>query len=280
MRTELDGETVFVGTGNVDWCADQPTLLLLHGAGMNRTVWVLLARYFARHGYNVVAPDFPAHGASTGRVLGDIDTLADWAWRLVDALRAEGSGETPPLPDGPLIATGHSMGALVALAMAGQRETAVWRLVLLGVGYPMAVGEVLLDAARTDDRAAVDMITIYGHAHASRLGRNTVAGVSVINTAAALIEQTAPGVLHADLAACNAWRGGEQAAAAFGKDRTCIIVGREDRMTPMRATGNLLEPLGARLETLDDCGHMVMSEQPETVLQAMKRALCDESLAR
>jgi len=276
--TEIDGHVVFVGTGHVDWREDQPTLLLLHGAGMDRTVWVLLARYFARHGYNVVAPDFPAHGGSDGEVLGDIDSQADWVWRLIDTLRVGGGdGETPVLPEGALIAAGHSMGALAALAMAGQRTAQVARLVLLGVGYPMGVGQALLDAALANERAAVDMITIFGHAHASRLGRNTVAGISVVNNAAALLEQAAPGVLHADLAACNAWQGGEQAVASFGQGRTSIIVGQEDRMTPRRATMNLLEPLGARLDVLDDCGHMVMSEQPETVLQAMKRAFREVS---
>ena len=30
-----------------------PALVMLHGAGMDHTVWTLLARYHARRGYNV-----------------------------------------------------------------------------------------------------------------------------------------------------------------------------------------------------------------------------------
>lgn len=287
MKIVVDDQPVFIGTGGAEWQPGRPVLLLLHGAGMDRTVWVLLARYFARHGWNVVAPDLPAHGASGGAALDTIDAQADWVWQLIDHLRrgvtrvdepvaqsGDQSGATPvaglSIGDGALVAAGHSMGALATLAMAGQRPGDIVRLVLLGVGYPMAVGEPLLAAACANDRAAVDMITIYGHAHASRLGRNTVAGISVVNSAAALIGRTAPGVLHVDLAACNAWQGGEMAAQVFGKERSGIIVGSEDRMTPMRATRQLVGLLDAELRVLEDCGHMVMSEQPETVLQALK----------
>ena len=248
--------------------ADRPVLLLLHGAGMDRTVWVLLARYFARHGWNVVAPDWPAHGGSGGAPLASIEAQASWAWELVDALRADHG-----LGVGPLVAAGHSMGALAAVAMAGARPDGVARLLLLGAGYPMVVGAPLMDAARENARAAIDMITVYGHAHASRLGRNTMAGISVVNQAAALIARAAPGVLHADLAACHAWQGAEDAAERFGPGRTTILAGDEDRMTPARGTRNLASLLDAHVVTLDDCGHMMMGEQPETTLVGMRSAL-------
>ena len=278
MNLELDDAPVFVGTGHVDWSTTRPTLVLLHGAGMDRTVWVLLARYFARHGWNVVAPDWPAHGKSGGAVLTTIEAQASWLWRLLDGLRdADRSQEAGRLGDGPLVVAGHSMGALASVAMAGERPDAIARLLLLGAGYPMGVGAPLLDAAKADERAAVDMITIFGHAHASRLGRNTLAGISVVNQAAALIERTASGVLYADLAACNAWTGAEAAAKAFGAGRTTIIAGDEDRMTPSRGTTKLAGLLDADVVTLDDCGHMMMSEQPESTLRAMRAVLADRA---
>ena len=283
MIVELDGERVFVGSGSGRWQgedtagpgagsanATRPVLLLLHGAGMDRTVWVLQARWFARHGHDVVAPDLPAHGRSGGAALGSIEAQADWAWRLIDTLRG-GDGETPSR--GPIVCAGHSMGALVAVAMAGQRPKDVERLLLLGAGYPMTVGEPLLAAAAANERAAIDMITVYGHAHASRLGRNPVAGVSVVNQAAALLARAAPGVLHTDLAACNAWRGAEAAAERFGTDRTVILAGESDRMAPARSTHALAGLLGARVLPIADCGHMMMSERPQPTLEAMRAGL-------
>ena len=308
MIVELDGERVFVGNGSGRWQGDRsetdspdearPVLLLLHGAGMDRTIWVLLARWFARHGHDVVAPDLPGHGGSGGAPLESVEALAGWTWRLIDRLREGGGGERaraggergeasgenggenarpaaswPALSPAPVVCAGHSMGALVCTAMAGQRPDEVEQLLLLGAGYPMAVGEPLLAAAAANERAAIDMITIYGHAHASRLGRNPVAGISVLNSAAALLSRASPGVLHTDLAACNAWRGAEAAAERFGTGRTSIVAGDADRMTPMRGTRALAALLGARVSSLDDCGHMMMSERPQPTLDAMRAAV-------
>ena len=57
MRLEINGSPVFVGTGSTPIQSDRPTIVFLHGAGMDHSVWLMPARYFARHGFNVVAPD-------------------------------------------------------------------------------------------------------------------------------------------------------------------------------------------------------------------------------
>ncbi len=268
MNIQLDGNTVFVGQGSVDWQPERRTLVLLHGAGMDRTVWVLLARYFARHGFNVITPDLPGHGASGGEPLTSIEAQAGFLWRLLDHLQAEHS-----LPDSPMVLGGHSMGALVVAEAAGQRADKVAHLLLFGTGYPMPVAQPLLDAAKANDQSAIDMIAIFSHCHQSQLGHNSVAGISVLNSAMALLERSAPGVLYADLSACNAYAGLAEAAAAYGKGKTTVIVGDADRMTPMRMSRNLIDSFGAELAILKQCGHMVMSEQPEQTLQAVKQAL-------
>ena len=43
-----------------------PAMVFLHGAGFDHSVWVLLARAFAHHGFGVLAPDLPGHGRSAG----------------------------------------------------------------------------------------------------------------------------------------------------------------------------------------------------------------------
>jgi len=158
MNITLDSDTIFVGQGGVPWESGRRTLVLQHGAGMNRTVWVLLARYFARHGFNVVAPDLPAHGASSGKALESIEDQARFIWRLLDELHANHA-----LPEAPVILGGHSMGALIVLEASGQNPERVEHLLMLGTGCPMPVGKPLLDAAKANDHAAVDMIAIYGH---------------------------------------------------------------------------------------------------------------------
>ena len=84
------------------------------------------------------------------------------------------------------------------------------------------------------------------------------------------MERTPPGVLHADLVACNAWTGGLEAAAAV-RCPSLVVIGARDIMAPPRAAKALAETLaGARVVTLPDTGHAMMAEQPDAVLDALR----------
>jgi pimeloyl-ACP methyl ester carboxylesterase len=242
---------------------------MLHGSGLNRTVWILLARYFARRGYNIVAPDLPGHGASVGVAPTTIEAQGQWLNYLLDELRDQ---HQLPLHD--LTVIGHSMGTLTAIATVGMRLGGVTKMILLGTAYPMLVGDPLLNAAKENDYAAIDMISIFGHADASRLGANRVPGICALNLSMVLLEQAAPGVLHNDLHACHVYRGAEAVSEAIkGKVATVVIAGDQDRMTPMKGSLAVQKLFDAELIVVQQCGHMLMSEQPEETLQAIKRAL-------
>jgi len=268
MKISVNGEDIFVGSGSMPWVAQQRTLVLQHGAGMDRTIWVLLARYFARHGFNVVCADLPGHGASGGAALQSIEAQATHLWDLLDVLR-----EKHDLPHSPVILAGHSMGALIALEAGSQRVKETEQLVLFGAGYPMAVGPALLDAAQSNLQSAVDMIALFGHSFRSQLGHNTVPGISAQNMAMAMLERSRPGVLFTDLKACNDYQRGEAAAQALSDIQCTVISGREDRMTPMKSARGLTQILNARQQVIENCGHMMMSEQPEATLQALRQCL-------
>ena len=66
MQIKFQGNTVNFATGGVEVNRKNPIVLLVHGAGMDRTVWNLQTRYLAHHGYTALAVDLPGHGASTG----------------------------------------------------------------------------------------------------------------------------------------------------------------------------------------------------------------------
>ncbi len=66
MRLSVDSKDVFVATGGREFDPALPAVVFLHGAGMDHSVWALLARAFASHGFGVLAPDFPGHGRSAG----------------------------------------------------------------------------------------------------------------------------------------------------------------------------------------------------------------------
>jgi len=139
MIIEHQGHSTFVSTGGTDWEEGLDTLVLLHGAGLNRTVWVLLGRYFARRGYNVIIPDLPGHGASDGNALSRIEDYADWVNSLVTALSKDKA-----LSGKNIAYVGHSMGSLVMLEAAARNAESVNRVVLLGSAAPMGVGDALI----------------------------------------------------------------------------------------------------------------------------------------
>ena len=55
MRVDVNGSDVFVGTGGRPFDPALPCVVFLHGAGMDHTVWALLARSLAHHGHAVLA---------------------------------------------------------------------------------------------------------------------------------------------------------------------------------------------------------------------------------
>ena len=66
MRFSVDGKPAFAATGGRPFDPALPALVFLHGAGMDHTVWTLQTRYFAHHGWSVLALDLPGHGGSEG----------------------------------------------------------------------------------------------------------------------------------------------------------------------------------------------------------------------
>ena len=44
MRLEINGSPVFVGTGSAPIQSDRSTIVFLHGAGMDHSVWLMPAR--------------------------------------------------------------------------------------------------------------------------------------------------------------------------------------------------------------------------------------------
>src|SRR5947209_17719274 len=85
MQLSVNGTDTFVATGGREFDKSQPTIVLLHGAGFDRSTWALHSRWFAHHGFGVLAPDLPGHGRSSGAPLPTIAEMADWTASLLDA---------------------------------------------------------------------------------------------------------------------------------------------------------------------------------------------------
>jgi pimeloyl-ACP methyl ester carboxylesterase len=259
MRLAVDGTDIFVATGGRDLDPTKPGMVFLHGAGLDHSVWVLLARSFAHHGFAVLAPDLPGHGRSGGAPLRSVAEMAQFTAALLDA-----SG----LRTARLV--GHSMGSLVALETAARHADKVTGLGLIGTAAAMTVSADLLTAARAGDGTAIDMVSIWGHGPRACLGGSAAPGLWMLGGGRRLLERARAGVLFHDLAACNAYREALDAAAKVAVP-TVLILGSRDLMTPAKAGKALGAAMpAARITVLEGAGHMLMSERPDEVLAALR----------
>ena len=267
MRFEIDNRSAFAATGGgVENDPDRPLVVLLHGAGMDHSVWALQSRWLAYHGWRVLAVDLPGHGRSEGPPLVNIADLADWTIRVLDAAGAA---------RGALV--GQSMGALVALEAAARRPDRVASLTLLGAAETMSVHPDLLEAAGFNAHLAVDMVSLWSLGPAATLGHNSVPGLWMLGGVQRLLERAAPGVLHADLSACDAYRGADAAKVSCP---TTLIHGERDQMTPLKGARALAARIpGARVVVVPGAGHMAMLERPQATLEALRGALAAGSRA-
>ena len=58
MQLELQGRRVYAYTGTKPIVQKQRTVMFIHGAANDHSVWALQSRYFAYHGCNVLAIAF------------------------------------------------------------------------------------------------------------------------------------------------------------------------------------------------------------------------------
>jgi pimeloyl-ACP methyl ester carboxylesterase len=258
LRVQVAGSDVYAYTGSRPFDAALPTIVFVHGAANDHSVWALQSRYFAHHGRNVLAVDLPGHGRSGGDALPSVEAIADWLPALLDAAG---------VPAAALI--GHSLGALAVLAAAARQPARVTRIVLLGPAVPMPVSDVLLDAAKANDHVAYELINGWSHSPGKQLGGSPVPGMWLMGSGMRLMERTRPGVLYTDLAACHTYADGLIAAAAV-RCPALLILGARDLMAPPKGAPALIAALAdARVVTLPDCGHALMAEQPDAVLDAL-----------
>ena len=259
MRIRVDGIETFVATGGRDFDPTLPCVVFLHGAGLDHSVWALLARAFAHHGFGVLAPDLPGHGRSAGAPLASIAALADWTAALIAAAG---------IPAARLV--GHSMGSLVVLETAARHPDKVTALGLISTATPMRVSDDLLNAAKSNGHAAIDMIAIWGHGYRATLGGSLAPGLWMLGGNERLLERARQGVIYADLSACNDYREALAAAAKVAVP-SIVIQGTRDLMTPAKGGRAIAAAIpGCRVAMIEGAGHMLMSERPDEVLAALR----------
>jgi pimeloyl-ACP methyl ester carboxylesterase len=258
MKLSVNGESTYCYTNSRAMDASLDTVVFVHGAGLDHSVWTLASRHFARHGFNVISPDLPGHGRSEGAPLTSIEACADWVLQLLDAHGIERAA-----------LVGHSMGSLVALECAASYPQRARSLALVNSIAPMPVAPAILDASAANDHVAFDMLTQWGYSKRHQYGGNSNPGMWMLGGTLRLFERSGPGVLNADMNACNDYQTGLESAAKV----TCpvlMILGREDRLTPVRGTVPLQDAFAkVSVRIIENAGHTLMVEAPNDLLDAL-----------
>ena len=255
MYRDIGAKRAFFGTGSASHRKELPSIVFIHGAAMDHTVWTLPARYFARHGFNVVAVDLPGHGRSTGPALASINAMSDWLSAVLDTLGSEEH-----------VLVGHSMGSLIAWDWAAKNPNHCKKLVLLGTSMPMPVTDQLLNAAKENEDASFEMANTWSHSNRGKLGFNPNPGVWMFGHGQRLMNRSNDDVFYADLLACN----DANLDPAGIECPILLILGESDQMTPHRAGRMVAEQVpSASIVTLPGSGHSMLSECPNEVLDAL-----------
>lgn len=258
MDLTVNGIKSYAYTGGRNFDPALPTVVFVHGAQCDHSVWILQTRYLAHHGFGVLALDLPGHGRSQGPALASIAELADWIAALLDAVGARQAN-----------LVGHSMGSLIALEFAARQPARIARIALLATAYPMKVSAELLEATKHNEPAAQDMVNIWSHLAYAQYPNNPGPGFWVIGENLRLMQRQKPGVMHVDFSACDAYTGGA-AAAAKVQCPALFLIARRDAMTPARSARAFAATVkDARIVTIEGSGHNMMGEQPDAVLDAL-----------
>jgi pimeloyl-ACP methyl ester carboxylesterase len=241
-----------------------PPLVLLHGTTSSRSIWQPLLGELARN-REVLTVDLPAHGESPPTSF----TPADWAKEVVALLDHVGIGRASIV--------GHSSGGWTALEIAKlDRVRAVLALAPAGLWRkhsPLATDAILNVNWRLGQ--------ILGERVAIPLRSKTVRRISLRQMSAQPADVRADDVIAAarSALACKhfpehfkqtrrqRFTDGEKIPLDVPVN---VIWGEEDRIARERVSRNIEElPRHASVETWRHCGHMLMWDAPQAVLDAV-----------
>jgi pimeloyl-ACP methyl ester carboxylesterase len=245
--TKLYVETV--GSGS-------PTLLLLHGIGVNGAVWQPLLPHLKGWPGRIVVPDFRGHGRSPhARPYG----LGQHAADLADLLP----------PEEPVTIVGHSMGALVGLVLASG-----W----FGVTVKAALGFSLKVSWPPDERAKLKQLAV---APTRWFASRAEAAERFLRVSglAGIVDATAPVVVAGIVEEDGRYRLAADPATALvvGPDVAPVLgaiaapwrlaCGGRDPLVRIAE----LQAYDAQAIEIEGCGHNLHVEQPAALAQIILR---------
>jgi pimeloyl-ACP methyl ester carboxylesterase len=261
VKLKVNNIEIFASTGGRLFDKNKPVIIFLHGSGFDHTVWMLQTRYFAFHGYSILALDLPGHGLSEGNSLTSIEDMAEWVNNVIEVVGCKEAS-----------LVGHSQGCLISLECAVRYPKMIKSLSLMGGSGIMPVNKVLLELAEKNDNKVVELMMDWCHGPAGQFGTHSIPGMNHINIGSSLMKNKyLKNTLGVDLNACNNYIKGFEAAEKLSLP-VLIILGDEDKMCSLKAgkkLGSILK--SSEINIIKNCGHMMHLEEADKTLAILKK---------
>lgn len=238
----VNGRTMAYQSRPVDFDRSQTTLVFISGSGGDSSDWQNQLDGLAGITTSI-AIDLPGHGNSDLPWESSVSAYAERVSEFIEGLGLE-----------KVMLIGCSLGSAIALHLAVESKPWLVALGLVGSGGRLRVHPDFLAGFKKDVKRACGLITDFALSPA--------ASDDVRSTVKEKFLKTPEGLVHADLSACNDFDVLESLHTI--SIPTWIIVGQDDRLTPVKYSKFLEEAIpNAHLVIVPDAGHLVMIEKPE-----------------
>ena len=260
MKIFVNKHEVFASTGGRHYDKSKPVIIFLHGSGFDHTVWMLQTRYFAFHGYSVLALDLPGHGLSKGECLKSIEDMAKWLDDVIKKLECKN-----------VSLIGHSQGCLIALEYTSKYPKIIKSIALLGTSGKMPVNPILIKLAEENDSKVVDLMMDWSHGPAGKFSTHCIPGMNHVNIGSAIMKNyPLDSVLVNDLNACNNYTDGFESAKKITIP-VLMILGDQDKMCSLKVAKEFGKNFKTNtIKVIKNCGHMMHLEAADKTLFILK----------
>jgi pimeloyl-ACP methyl ester carboxylesterase len=234
---------------------DGPPLLLLHGIGSSARGFAPALPHLARR--RVIAPDMPGYGGSAPLADATPEAFAAWLAALLDTLA---------LPRADML--GHSLGALLAAALAKHAPERVGTLVLSAPARGYATDEPAAwpDAARA---RLADLLRLGAEAYAAARAPRLLAPDAGAEAREAVRREMARLTLPGLRAATALLARGDLVRWLARKPPAAVLCGAADAIVPPDLARAAADALGAPFRLLPACGHAPYVEAPRAWAEAV-----------
>ena len=242
MVVKVEGKEILVANGNRIFDPSKPSIICLHGSGLDHTCWLAVVNKLNLEKYNFLIPDFPGHGYSEGSSLESIKAQSDWLEKFINAVQCKSP-----------ILMGHSQGGLVALSYCINSKN-VEKLILINSSNKIKVHPDLIKLAKENDPKAVDLMLKWAYSGHTKSYTTEKVAKKVLNF------RELSKTLAVDFVACDS---GEIDEVELKKINvpTLIIASSNDKMIPANISTKLSEFIPkSSVEQIEETGHMILLE--------------------